>query len=416
MSIALPAHPIAQAARRAALSLLVAAIAVAPPAAPSASQQDTLIVSGFIETDQIRVGSELGGRIVALPKAEGSRVAAGDALVQLDDRIAQAELGVARARLAASQAALRKAQAGPRRETVQQAEAALQVAQAVRDAARQNWLDAQSLITRQQTLDLQITQARWRVEVTRRQLDAAVAALEAVKIATDRFDLPFEDYRYWQAWINVNTAGAAYDGAVASLARLQTERALPLAQRARANAAEAAYAAAEEAAAQAQARLDDLLAGPTPEQIAVAQAQVGAAEAAVKAVQARINKLTVRAPTNGVVLEHHLRAGEIAPPSAPILTLAALDEARLVVYVPANRLAQVTLGQTVAVRVEGYAGRAFEGVVTRIADKAEFIPNTAQSPEDRATQVYAVTVRLANADGALKPGLPADALLEAPAP
>jgi multidrug resistance efflux pump len=389
---------------------------LARPPLPLASQQNTLTVSGFIETDQIRVGSELGGRIVALPYAEGSRVAAGDALVQLDDRVAQAELGVARARVAASRAALRKAQAGPRREAVYQAEAALWVAQATRDAARQNWLDAQSLITRQQTLDLQITQARWRVETTRHQLDAAVAALEAVKITTDRFNQPFEDYRYWQAWINVNTAGAAYDGAVATLAKLQAERAMPLAQRARANTAEAAYYAAEDAVAQARARLDDLRAGPTPEQIAVAQAQVAAAEAAAQAIQARIDKLTVRAPADGVVLEHHLHVGEIAPPTAAILTLAALDEARLVVYVPANRLGWVATGQPARVRVEGYAGRVFEGVITRIADKAEFIPNTVQSPEDRATQVYAVTIRLPNGDGALKPGLPADALLEAPAP
>lgn len=413
MSITLHTH---SRARRAALLFVVAAMMFARPPLPLASQQNTLTVSGFIETDQIRISSELGGRIVALPFAEGSRVAASDALAQLDDRVARAELDVARARVAASQAALRKAQAGPRREAVQQAEAALRVAQAARDAARQNWLDAQSLITRQQTLNLQITQARWRVETTRHQLDATVAALEAVKIATDRFNLPFEDYRYWQAWINVNTAGAAYDGAVATLAQLQAERAMPLAQRARANAAEAAYCAAEEAVAQARARLDDLRAGPTPEQIAVAQAQVAAAEAAAQAIQARIDKLTIRAPADGVVLEHHLRAGEIAPPTAAILTLAALNEARLVVYVPANRLGWVAPGQTVRVRVEGYAGRAFEGVITRIADKAEFIPNTVQSPEDRATQVYAVTIRLPNGDGALKPGLPADALLEAPAP
>lgn len=410
------AHHTKSRARRAALSLLIAAMTVARPPLPLASQQNTLVVSGFVETDQIRIGSELGGRIVALPFAEGSRVTAGDTLVQLDDRVAQAELGVAQARLAASRAALRKAQAGPRREAVQQAEAALRVAQAARDAARQNWIDAQSLITQQQTLDLQITQARWRVETTRHQLDAAVASLEAVKIAIDRFDLPLEDYRYWQAWISVNTAGAAYDGAVAALAKLQAERAMPLAQRARVHAAEAAHYAAEEAVAQARARLDDLRAGPTREKIDVAQAQAAAAEAAAQAIQTRINKLMVRAPVSGIVLEHHLRAGEIAPPTAAILTLAALDEARLVVYVPANRLGWVALNQTVRVRVEGYAGRMFEGVITRIADKAEFIPNTVQSPEDRATQVYAVTIRLTNDDGALKPGLPADALLEAPAP
>jgi multidrug efflux pump subunit AcrA (membrane-fusion protein) len=41
-------------------------------------------VSGFIEADEIRVGSRLGGRVFSVQVQEGERVKAGQALVELE--------------------------------------------------------------------------------------------------------------------------------------------------------------------------------------------------------------------------------------------------------------------------------------------------------------------------------------------
>jgi multidrug resistance efflux pump len=378
------------------------------------AQSSETVASGFIEADEVSIASELGGRILALPVPEGADAQVQDVLVQLDHGVAGAELRVAQSKVQAAEAALAKVKAGARAEETQQAEAAVALAEANVKAANQSRQDAQMLLAQQQSLDLQITQAGTQVEVARNQLSAAVsnrAAVQTVYDHTSEDDRKKElkDYEIWQAWISVNSAQASYDGALATLQKLQEQRQSSVALRAQVDSAESAYNAAQVAVSQAQARLADLKAGATPEQIAIAEAQVRAANAAAQAAEAKQKKLTLYAPVNGQVIAHNLKVGELASPGATILTLANLDTLSLVVYVPADKLGLVQLGAKVPVQVDGYPGRTFEGEVIHIADKADFVPDNVQSEEDRASMVFEVKLRIANSDHAIKPGLPADA-------
>jgi multidrug efflux pump subunit AcrA (membrane-fusion protein) len=234
-------------------------------------------------------------------------------------------------------------------------------------------------------------------------------------VLVDRYiPYPYSDIsnQRWLSWVGVNTAQASYEGAVSLVQTLQAQRSYPVAQLARANAAEAAYNAAEAALTQAKARLADLKAGAAAAQIASAEAQVKVAEAGVGAIQARIDRLTLRAPGSGMVLSRNLRLGEIASPGATLLTLANLDVVQLVIYVPAQRLNLVYLGKKVEVQVSSFPGRLFEGEVIQLADKAEYTPDKVQTDAERAALVFAIKVRLPNPEGALKPGMPADVRLE----
>ena len=76
---------------------------------------------------------------------------------------------------------------------------------------------------------------------------------------------------------------------------------------------------------------------------------------------------------------------------------------------PETRVGQVTLGQMVRVTVDSFPGRAFEGTVVHIADSAEFTPRNVATKEERVNLVFGVEIDLENEDGALKPGMPADA-------
>jgi len=49
--------------------------------------------------------------------------------------------------------------------------------------------------------------------------------------------------------------------------------------------------------------------------------------------------------------------------------------------------------------------------VTHIASEAEFTPKNVQTKEERVNMVFAVKVSIPNADHALNPGIPADAVL-----
>jgi len=111
-----------------------------------------------------------------------------------------------------------------------------------------------------------------------------------------------------------------------------------------------------------------------------------------------------------VVVVRSIYTGEIAAPGITALTLADLDTVTLTIYVPGGRLGEVALGQPMDVRVDAFPDRAFPGVVTYISDKAEYTPRSVRTPDQRASLVYAVKIKIANPDHALKPGMQAQVL------
>jgi HlyD family secretion protein len=161
----------------------------------------------------------------------------------------------------------------------------------------------------------------------------------------------------------------------------------------------------------AAAKLDELEAGPTAEQLAVAEAQIEQAQAAVDALQTRIDMMTLRSPIDGIVTSRSAHAGESAIAGSTLLTVANLDEVKLTVYIPEDELGRVYLGQEVGVQVDSFPGQVFTGTVSYISQQAEFTPKNIQTEKERVNMVFAVRVRLSNPDHLLKPGMPADALI-----
>jgi multidrug resistance efflux pump len=151
--------------------------------------------------------------------------------------------------------------------------------------------------------------------------------------------------------------------------------------------------------------------GATPEQVAAMQAQVEIAQSALDALLVQLDKFTLQAPISGLVLERAVQVGEVATPGAPLLTLGDLEHLALTVYVPEDQLGQVFVGQPVSVTVDAYPERTFRGQVTYIAGEAEFTPRNVQTREERVNMVFAIEIDLPNPDHALKPGMPADAIL-----
>ena len=216
----------------------------------------------------------------------------------------------------------------------------------------------------------------------------------------------------WQAWAGVSMAESARSSAADYAGQLAEQVASPLALEARANAAQAQYDVAGAAVALARAQVLGLEMGATEEQIAAVEAQVKIARAALAALRVQADRFDLPAPISGLVLEQPVRVGELAMPGSPLLTLADLGQMTLTVYVPEDQLGQVWLGQPVSVTVDAYPGRAFAGTVRYLSDEAEFTPRNVQTKEERVNMVFAVRIRLPNPDHALKPGMPADALLE----
>src|SRR5262249_995887 len=89
--------------------------------------------------------------------------------------------------------------------------------------------------------------------------------------------------------------------------------------------------------------------------VAVAQAQLETARAAVAQTQALIERLIVRAPIDGTILQVSIRAGEYASPtasSAPIV-LGSIDEVQVRADVDEQLAPRVKAGQKAIAYLKG---------------------------------------------------------------
>lgn len=144
-------------------------------------------------------------------------------------------------------------------------------------------------------------------------------------------------------------------------------------------------------------------------------AETAALEARLAAVADRLRRAELRNPVGGTVLALYARAGEVIQPGQPLYRIANLDTLTLRAYVSGAQLSSFAIGDRVTVHVDAAAGPllARDGTITWVSPRAEFTPTPVQTRDERADLVYAVKVRVANGDGALKIGMPGDVTLGA---
>jgi len=366
-----------------------------------------LVASGTIRAMEVRISSELGGRVAEIPVQLGQSVTKGEILVRLDATPWKLQLQPAEAGVAVARADLGALRAGAYPAEIAAAQAALALAEAQQEGARRAWDEALAQLQHPQELETQIVAARTQVALAEQGVQKADADLRNVQYRYDRQRAMEWELRAAQEAL----AAAQGDEQTAKtfLAQLLALRRNPLGYEVQARAAEGKYHAAEAGVAVAQAQLEDLLAGPTAEELAVAEAKVRQAEAEANVLRVKVEKCTLTSPLNGVVVNQVLRVGELAAPAATILTVADLSVVTLEVYVPENRVGEVQLGQSVQVTLDAFPDRSFEGQVMHISDEPEFTPRNVATAEERLNTFYAVRIHLENPDLLLKPGMPADA-------
>ncbi|MEI8134467.1 MAG: efflux RND transporter periplasmic adaptor subunit [bacterium] len=155
-----------------------------------------------------------------------------------------------------------------------------------------------------------------------------------------------------------------------------------------------------------------LKSGARPEDISAAKARLDQVKGQSNQLLQTVHDCNVIAPVSGMVTHKVLSQGELASPSATIVTISVTDPVKLTIYISDKDLGKVKLGQTAEVGIDTYKDKKFAGKVIYISPQAEFTPKNVQSTEDREKLVFAVKIEVPNADGSLKPGMPADATLK----
>jgi HlyD family secretion protein len=120
----------------------------------------------------------------------------------------------------------------------------------------------------------------------------------------------------------------------------------------------------------------------------------------------QIAKSVVVSPIEGTVLAKYAEQGELAGQGRALFKVADMTNIFLRVYITADQLTVLQLGQQVRVFADWGADerREYEGTVSWISDRAEFTPKTIQTRDERANLVYAVKVAVTN-DGYIKSGM-----------
>lgn len=428
--------------------ILLAALAIWYLGSANAQQETGgLSASGTIETDQLNLASEVGGRIEEVLAFEGDSVDVDQVLINFDDSILQAQLKQAESALSQAEANYDLVARGLTEEQYQLGIATARMelisAQQALDALYDNSdLMAAAVLQEIALADKAIDQTNKRhtnlvTPADQADIDEARAAVVLARDALDKAQDKFEPYEkkkednVVRAMLLRSVAEAQnnLDAVVTRLNNLtgqanDIELAIAASNLAMAEAqkadAERRYellkdgpnpddvALAEARLNTAEANLAAALAAPSSEQLAIAQAQVDSAQAAVQLLIEQIDRLTISSPIDGIVLERAIEPGEVALPSTPLLTLARLEDLTITVYVPEDRYGEITLGQQALVKVDSFPDEDFTGLVVKIADQAEYTPRNVSTQEGRRTTVFAVKLAIKNLDGKLKPGMPAD--------
>jgi HlyD family secretion protein len=290
----------------------------------------------------VEVGSQLSGQIRALLADFNTRVIAGQPIARLDTDLIEARLRAAEADIASAEANLAVARTGAEKAAADVETARGNHAASLANAAR---------------------------------ADAALRDAEA-------------DARRKRE-LRARGAGAEADAERAEFAAQVARAALRAAE------AQAGQAAAQITAAEAAARTAEA-------QVSRASADVGSRLAQRAQVQVDLDRATIRAPIDGIVVSRNVNLGQTVAASlqSPTLFVIADDLARMELWATVDEadIGRVSPGQPASFTVAAWPGRSFSGTVKDIRLAAQTVQNVV---------TYTVVIEAPNGEGLLLPGMTA---------
>ncbi|HEY2346427.1 MAG TPA: HlyD family efflux transporter periplasmic adaptor subunit [Xanthomonadaceae bacterium] len=245
------------------------------------------------------------------------------------------------------------------------------------------------------------------LETTRTQ-----ARLDAARADVVRLQKALDELRVGPRQEDIDQARAKLAGAqsIATNARLALERArIEFAKQVIARAdLDAAIAQSGNADADVEAArqaLATLVHGSRPEDIAQAQAAVASAQAQVDSITVDLQRVRIDAPRAGRIDSLPYRQGDQPAIGAPLAIELVGDAPYARVYVPEPMRANVKVGESARVIVDGRKG-AFEGRVRAVRSEPSFTPYYALTGDDAPRLSYLAEIDLGKDAADLPAGVP----------
>ena len=186
---------------------------------------------------------------------------------------------------------------------------------------------------------------------------------------------------------------------------------------ARGTAARAAFDEAQTAVEVAEARINQSEANlavaklpARPEEINAAESQVKQAQTALEQARWRLSKRSLSAPAAGRVNDVIRNPGDVAGPSAPVISMLPDGAVKLSLFVPQPAFSSVEVGKILKVRCDGCPD-GLEARISYVSPDPEFTPPVIYSLETRQKLVFLVEARPVDAASRLQPGQIVDVVL-----
>ncbi len=363
----------------------------------------------LVPADSVRLAFVTAGRVAEILVEEGDSVRTGDVIARLGDREPY-EAAVSGAELELSVAELERVSA----------ESDLLAARQALDVIFENW-PQQATLAQQALKDARDRQYRadrnlGYLTSSADQIDIDLAFTQLV-LAEDALDKAEEAFEPFENKPETNLtrvvlqqrlaeAQKAYDAAVRKYNGLvDASNDFDISQ------GEAELAIADAQLAQTQEDYDELIDGPDPDQVALAETRIAAAEARLAtseqriltaganlaSAQSNLDNLELTATIDGTVVELNLIEGEQVTPGAPVIHLADFS----VWFVETDNLTEievvdVAFGQAVTVVPDALPDVTLNGVVDDISDIFE---------EKRGDITYTASILLGEIDPRLRWGM-----------
>ncbi len=360
----------------------------------------SLRFSGNIEVTEAQLSFRIPGRLQERPVEEGDQVKTGQVVARLEKSDQTISLAQAEANLAFAESVLAELEAGSRQEDIKRAEAAvmqareklteLQNGSRIQDIESAK-ADLHSAQAAEQSAIVQLKQAK----VDQNRYLSLYKEQGVSKNTLETFQLRYETAE--------NRAKEAAARTKAARQRLELLKIGPRTEQ---------IQAAQAALKQAEAEYALIKSGPRKETIDQAKARVRVAGEAVNQARQQLSYTELHAPMDGVVMSTAAEVGEYLNPASPVLTLGKTNKPWLRAYIPESELGRVKLGQEVTVTTDAFPDKTYPGKVSFISSQAEFTPKTVQTFEERVKLMFRLKVLLDNPENELKPGMPADGLIE----
>ena len=336
----------------------------------------------FIDGHIIQISPKAAGYIAKIHVDDNQQVKAGDLLVEIDPRDYEVRLRQAQAALDAGIARENEAK---RNVTLTRANTAATVQQA-RAAVQRSRSDVASQRAGAASAESGANQAAAAVNTAQANVAQTQAQVKAAQAEATRASADVERYRslYAKDEVSKQQLDQAVAAARTANAELDSARQRVVAAEAQVNEARAGQSAAMQSAQRArtqiggaQASVSEAVgrlaqANTAPEQVAVTQAQVATASASTEQLRAQLAQAELElsytkiyAPEDGRVTRKSVEEGALVQIGQPLLAIVPGD-----VWVTANfkesQIGGMTPGQAVGISVDAYPDKVFKGHVDSI--------------------------------------------------